>query len=219
MAEYEFRALKQWPRQQTPSHQRGSPFQAGLNKTWPLLDKELRALGVRGRVVIEAGFRDQDIRMDGRPYASAPNPNFPGVVISFESKHGPLRFMCDDCHRWEDNIRAIAMTLERLRMAELYGVTKDGEQYKGWKALPAPGPTNNAIVTVEDAARFMETASTDYGGLMTLASAILNDRDVYRRAYRATVKVMHPDSNPEVAPENWSMLQAAQALLDRHHGV
>jgi hypothetical protein len=43
----------------------------------------------------------------------------------------------------EANVRAIALALEALRKVDRYGVTKRGEQYAGWKALPSP---NDAIL-------------------------------------------------------------------------
>jgi hypothetical protein len=104
--------------------------------------------------VIEAQFTEDEIRLDGRPRAGA-RPAFPGVIVSFDSKHGPLRFCCDDCVDWMDNVRAIALTMNYLRGADRYGVTKDGEQYKGWKALPPPGPTDAKIQTAEQAAQWM----------------------------------------------------------------
>jgi hypothetical protein len=61
------------------------------------------------------------------------------------------------CVKWTDNVHAIALTLERLRLADLYGVTSRGEQYAGWKMLPGPitaGPGAAPTMSMEDAARF-----------------------------------------------------------------
>jgi hypothetical protein len=38
---------------------------------------------------------------------------------------------------WQHNVRAIALGLEALRKVDRYGITRRGEQYAGWKALPA----------------------------------------------------------------------------------
>ena len=35
----------------------------------------------------------------------------------------------------QDNVRAIALSLEALRAVDRYGVSKRGEQYAGWKQL------------------------------------------------------------------------------------
>jgi hypothetical protein len=100
-----------------------------------LLDKELRALGAR-RVVIQLALQEGNIRLDGWPRAAA-RPAHSGVVIAFESKHGPLKYHSDQFTGWQDNLRAIALGLEALRAVDRYGITRRGEQYQGWKALPA----------------------------------------------------------------------------------
>jgi hypothetical protein len=42
------------------------------------------------------------------------------------------------------------LALEALRTVDRYGVTKRGEQYRGWDALPPPEPTTE-IVSVAQA--------------------------------------------------------------------
>jgi len=55
-----------------------------------LLERELDHLGARN-AVIELSLEEAEIRIDGWPRASA-RPNDPGVVVSFDSKYGPLRY-------------------------------------------------------------------------------------------------------------------------------
>jgi hypothetical protein len=43
----------------------------------------------------------------------------------------------DPMESWQHNVYAIAKSLEALRLVDRYGVTRRGEQYTGWKALPA----------------------------------------------------------------------------------
>jgi hypothetical protein len=66
---------------------------------------------------------------------------FPGVRIAFESKYGPLTYATDEFvtrpARLADQRPRIALALQALRAVDRYGVTKRGEQYTGWKALPA----------------------------------------------------------------------------------
>jgi hypothetical protein len=145
--EAEFRPIESWPGERTPGYQRKSTgrFRASYQSTLDLLETELAHLGA-SRIVIETGHRPQDIRLDGWPRANAADPGFPGVVVSFESKHGPLRYFTDVFDRdwsgdppgWQANLRAIALGLEALRKVERYGIGKRGEQYTGWSALP-PG--------------------------------------------------------------------------------
>jgi hypothetical protein len=59
------------------------------------------------------------------------------VTVAFDSKHGSLKYTADKFATWQENLRAIALGLEALRKVDRYGVTTRGEQYTGWKALPA----------------------------------------------------------------------------------
>src|ERR1700675_3855774 len=80
------------------------------------------------KLVFQIDVRESEIRLDGLPSARA-RPNDPAVIVSFDSKHGPLRYFCDQFTDWQDNIRAIALGLEALRKVERYGITHRGEQY------------------------------------------------------------------------------------------
>lgn len=132
--EYTFRPLSNWPGTQTPSYRRTkSRFGAGYTATLDLLDRELLHLKAKN-VVFEADCDPIHIRLDGRLRSSA-KMNGPGIVVSFDSKNGPMRFPCDRFTDWESNLRAIALTLEHLRAVDRYGVTQHAEQYKGWTAL------------------------------------------------------------------------------------
>jgi hypothetical protein len=50
-------------------------------------------------------------------------------------------YATDVCERWEHNVRAIALGLEALRAVDRHGITRRGEQYAGFKALPPGGPS------------------------------------------------------------------------------
>ena len=83
----------------------------------------------------EGGQRD--LTREGQLRANARRPNASGVILSFDSQHGPLSYPCDAMNDWESNLRAIAYHLEHVRLAGLYGVGADGEAYRGFAALPA----------------------------------------------------------------------------------
>ena len=100
-----------------------------------LLKHELERLQA-SNVVIEMDLTEVDIRRDGLPRNNA-RPTTPRVCLSMDSPYGPLRYPCDTFLSWQDNVRGIALALEALRKVDRYGVTKRGEQYTGWKALPA----------------------------------------------------------------------------------
>jgi hypothetical protein len=121
-----------------PGPRRHAPFRARWGQTVELLAKELRAHGAR-RTVLEIDMREQDFRLDGMPRANA-NAQSPGIVLSFEATRVPgkphLRYEVGTFYGWQDNVRAVALGLEALRAVDRHGVTKRGEQYAGWKALP-----------------------------------------------------------------------------------
>jgi hypothetical protein len=100
-----------------------------------LMERELERLGASS-AVIELAVHECELRIDGWPYADA-RPTHPGVVISFDSRHGPLRYGTDTFPDWKENVRAIALGLEALRKFDRYGIGKRGEQYQGWRQLSA----------------------------------------------------------------------------------
>lgn len=132
-----FRPLSTWPGVKTPeSSRRASPFRASWQTTLDELQRELDAVKAV-RIVVELDVDESAIRLDGWPRSDA-RPRTPGVVVSFDSRHGPLRYACDRFKDWRDNLRAIALGLESLRRVERFGIATRGEQYAGWKALPSP---------------------------------------------------------------------------------
>ncbi|MFJ4038239.1 hypothetical protein ACIPVB_09130 [Microbacterium sp. NPDC090007] len=131
--------IREWPGTLTTDRQ-PSKFSASLTDTLRVLDREIWHLtetrsqqdSAELLIAIEPG----QFRQDGRPYANAKAAH-PGVIFSIDSRHGHLSYPCDTFTRWEDNLRAIALALEALRKVDRYGVTKRGEQYRGFLALEA----------------------------------------------------------------------------------
>lgn len=112
-----------------------NPFKAGWLSTLNLLERELEFLGAT-YCVIELALDRTELRMDGWPKAGA-KPRHAGVIISFDSEHGDLRYGTDRyLGDWKTNVRAIALGLEKLRAVERYGIANRGEQYRGWSELP-----------------------------------------------------------------------------------
>lgn len=140
--------IRQWPGPLTADRRR-HPFRVSRQRSWgrgsehgvdwsgtvDLLDRELFQLDAEN-VVLQMAVTDRDIRNDGWIRANA-RPEHPGVILTFDSMHGPLSYPCDTFEDWQANVRAIALALEALRKVDRYGVTKRGEQYTGWKAIPA----------------------------------------------------------------------------------
>lgn len=133
-----FRPIPLWPHPNTRSRRSRYTFKAPWSNTLDLLQRELEKLGASS-IVIGCGLREQDIRNDGWPRTGARVPEHPGVEVSFDSPHGRLVYATDVCEFWEHNVRAIGLGLEALRAVDRHGITSSGEQYAGFKSLPAAG--------------------------------------------------------------------------------
>jgi len=197
-------------RRRAPFHRRsatGGVNRVLLSDSLDLLAREARALKCKD-LVIEADFREGDIRLDGWPYANA-KPRSPRVVVSMlQSRYGPLRYPCDTFDRFEDNVRAVGLALEALRRVDRYGVTRRGEQYAGWKALPPAGSTTmTAEAAAACLARFAATVTP---------AALLRDYGLVAAAVREAVKATHPDTGG--TEEDFRAVQTARAVLRAHHG-
>lgn len=201
-----FRPITTWPEQPTRNRQRAR-FETGYEQTKDLLERECRMLGAR-EVVVQVAIGEGDIRLDGTyPKASA-RAAHPGVIVSFDSKHGPLRYATDTFLTWQDNLRAIALGLESLRRVDRYGISKGGEQYTGWRAIGSGGATEvGPAMTVESALRLL-WSEADLGEPPDYGSA--SDEDI-AAAYKQAAKRHHPDKGGH--PENFRLLGVARDLL------
>lgn len=193
---YQFRPLGDWQGPSTRNRQ-WPRFKAGYQDTIDLLCSEIDKLAGR-HVVIQVDLQERDIRIDGLPRANARHGNHPGVIVSFESRFGPLRYATDEFTEWRANLRAIALSLKALRDVDRYGVSKRGEQYTGWKALPAGN--GHGFSNADDAARWIENQVGERPPGVTL-----------REMYRALAKDLHPDRGGD--PAQWDKLDQAKQLL------
>lgn len=163
---------------------RRSPFSATFGTTIGELSRELRALGAT-RIVLGLGLRESQIRHDGLPRADARTDD-PRVQLAFETMFGEsLVFNVDAFRDWRDNLRAIALGLESLRRVDRYGITRSGEQYRGWKALPMSTDPADSIQTREQARAVID----QYGGELAAVKATHpdhgGDETEFRKVMRA----------------------------------
>lgn len=200
--EYTYRPITLWPGKQTTSRKR-SAFKAGYQDTLKLLDQELRHLAARS-IVFQVALSEEDIRLDGKPRAGS-RPAHPGVIIAFDSKHGPLSYPCDTFNDWESNVRAIALALEHLRTVDRYGVTRRGEQYRGWSQLPPPMVTPAPMDT-----------QRAYDLLKPFADGSLNTASL-ESVYKASAMATHPDRGGSA--EKFKQVATARDVLKRHWGL
>lgn len=208
--------IREWPGELTRTRSR-SLFKAGLTDTLQLLDREIWHLtdnrtqreSAELLIAIPAG----DLwRLDGRPRAHAVAEH-PGVIFSLDSKHGPLSYPCDTFTTWQDNLRAVALALEALRKVDRYGVTKRGEQYRGFLAIEATAAPAG-FATAEAARAFLlDVVMKNRGGVTPSAEELLTTvSEVLRRAQRIT----HPDTGGDAA--TFQRVSLAEAKL-REEGL
>jgi hypothetical protein len=195
--ELQFRPIEHWQGKLTTDRRR-SQFRASYGKTLALLDRELRHLGARD-VFLQAAFGPEDIRLDGRPRNHA-KATHPGVILTFLSKYGPLQYPCDRFDHWQDNLRAIALSLKHLRDVDRYGVTKHGEQYRGWEQLSYKG----AAMSRDEALRIL-SPFTRNGSPRTPQEL--------EAAYREGAKQLHPDRGGNA--QEFQQLLSAHEVLTR----
>lgn len=193
-----------------------SRYRASYSNTMNLLRRELEHLSASS-VLLEAHFQANEIRNDGFPRSSA-RPSFPDVRLSFKSKVGPLSFEGSTYDNWEDNLRAIALTMELLRDIERYGVVKGAQQYRGFKALPdgnaQPQSTSGTITPYQAAMLRLSLyaeISTDAFKAM-VAKGYEGAREMYREASRRC----HPDAGG--SNEAMCKVNEAWRVIQTHYG-
>lgn len=173
--------LREWPAPlRGQDDRRQSAFAAPLSTTLQQLERELRAVGALEQELLIA-IPPEQFRRDGQPRADA-RALHPGVVLQFRTDLGRLAYPCDSFTSWQDNLRAITLSLEALRKVDRYGVTAHGEQYRGFLALEAPAAEPSAFATAEDAERWLRR--------MYQTGEPLNLRQLVRKAKR----LAHPDA-------------------------
>ncbi|HXH77298.1 hypothetical protein [Nocardioides sp.] len=192
----------------------GNSIDSRFTVTWSqctdLLYRELDLLDATD-LVIECDVREQDLRLDGTLRANARAAS-PAVRLAFESNVGPLTYATDAFRRptwrrggmqedWQHNVYAIAKSLEALRLVDRYGVTKRGEQYTGFKALPAGRAMPASHMTKSEA----EATLTRWGDV-GLTCGTWAER--YKKARAAT----HPDRHAGDQTA-WDQVEQAAAVL------
>lgn len=180
-----FRPIDVWPGEQTAWRKR-APFGASWLTTIRLLERELTFLDAEN-VVFQVALYEGQLRIDGKPKANA-KASHPGLVLAFDSKYGPLKYAVDTFDSFPDNVRAIALAMEALRKVDRYGVTKRGEQYTGWRAIPqtTSGDPGANINSLDDARRVLDPWGGDWKAAARATHPDTGgDADEFRRVMRA----------------------------------
>lgn len=210
--ELKIEPLGVWPGSRTVVPTR-APFGSKYGSTMETLERELRMLAAQA-VVLQMDVRPDQVRVDGYLKGNA-SPASAALILSFSSpKVGKVRFACDRFLHWQDNLRAIALGMESLRRVDRYGITSDGQQYAGFRALES-SESARGFTSTEDAARFVlhlaDDSFTDDRIESLVPSVIASDvvRDAF---YRNAARVAHPDAGG--SDELMARLNAARAMLE-----
>lgn len=190
-----YRPIENYPGKRS-GDTKSSPFRTNWDDTLMLLAYEIDRLG-GNEVVLQLDLTDAEIRMDGMPRKDA-RPRTSAVVISFQSRHGPLQFATDRFDRWHDNLYAIARGLEALRKIDRYGISTGAQQYTGWKSIGSGIEMPAHQMTYEEAHNFI-TLHGESGDLKT--------------AYRNAARYLHPDNHDTGDAEKFKRLQEAKRVV------
>ena len=208
MLDYIVKPIVKWPGELARNRKK-SPFSALWGKTLNLLETELRHLRAN-QVILQAAVKEEEIRLNGGLKANA-RPSHPGVILTFNSKHGPLSYWTDQYDDWAANVRAIALALESLRAIDRHGVNKQGSQYAGYKRLP-PAENGRKEMDVDEAAKFLAEQSG-------VAVESLVDPGVLDLAFRAARRRLHPDNKETGSDELFVRMTEAVAVLKKELGL
>jgi hypothetical protein len=201
-----FRPLAAWPHARTPADAHASwpnSRKLTLARALDLLDNELRRMGCHVPAYIEADVvSERDIRLDGQLRSDARFVT-PGVVVyARHPRLGELRWACDGYVSLDQNVRAIAGTIEALRAVDRYRCVRDHEQFRGFKALPAStAPTLSTVQAAETIAQ--------YSGVPTRNLA---DATELRAAVRRARALTHPDHH-QGDRTGWDRVEQAARVL------
>jgi hypothetical protein len=148
---------------------------------------QLRRMRVhRQDVVISTNVK---VRLDGFPYSNQMQPNDKGAAVYFRRKGKDHVFAADQYSRVEDNLWAIAKSLEALRAIERYGVAQVMDRaFSGFAALPEKSVTRTCW---------------DVLGLLPDACEV-----ALRSQYKKLAQLLHPDQNGG-SQEGWHELNEA----------
>jgi len=159
---------------------------------------ELARMGIdRQNVVISTNLA---LRLDGLPRSGQAAPRDAGAAVYWQTGKGNRRVMAiDQYHKVEDNLAAIAATLDAMRAIERHGGARVLERaFTGFTALPAPA-----------AARHWRTV-LEFGQNETIT------RNSLRQRYRRLAGERHPDraggSDAAMSELNVAMAEAEKEL-------
>lgn len=210
-----WRALDAWPPNRTPtpssSRQNGAAFRTPIGDTITELEEELGRIKATDAVV-EIDMDMRELRRDGEPRAHATHRKTPGVVLHYVDRDKRAVTMpCDRYVSWKGNVRALMLTLRALRAVDRYGATAQGEQYRGWTALPS---ITTPTMSTEKAARTI----VSFAGPKFSESRVLASAAECRTALQFAMAKTHPDKNTGDKLD-FQLVGECKRIMQAHHGV
>lgn len=104
-----------------------------MTKARGMLIDELNRLGAKN-IVISTNL---ELRLDGLPKANRKPPEDVGVAVYFTKDGSQMCFPCDKWDRIEDNMYAIAKTIDALRGIERWGAKETvTASFRGFEQIP-----------------------------------------------------------------------------------
>jgi hypothetical protein len=198
-----YRPLDDWQGPTTPEPRPWSDYASGLDRIVAELDRSFGHLKATEATIL-VDVPPRAIRVDGQLRAdAAPGPRVALLIIT---EHGPLRFQCDRWSHWQDNLRCIALTLDRLRLIDRDGCAVGGQAYRGWAAIPQ---TTGVGMTRTEAARLLCEATAETIG--EDPSDIDGVARVARSLYTDAARRLHPDVGGD--PATFARLTQARDVL------
>jgi len=152
-----------WPlgwKRTEPGRRRNSFYKVSFARA---RDEVLHSLGLMGvrdyNVIISSNV---PLRRDGLPLANMREPDDPGVAVYWSDHKQERRVIaCDKWRMVRENVRAVGLALEAMRMLERTGSSEIlSRAFTGFAALPAAGESSEdwrrvlelhheAVITVE----------------------------------------------------------------------
>lgn len=180
-----------WPRTNSWSKKQSKFKVKSFAVARDLLMDELRRFGARD-IILSTNI---PLRLDGLPYSGYRQPDDKGVAIYFTLKGKKMVFACDLWLKIEDNIHAIASTIDALRGIQRWGSSELLERaFTGFTALPPAPPAKRhwsdvlqvqSIATTESIVAQVQALRRinhpDRGGSHAVMSAINNAFDEFRK--------------------------------------
>jgi hypothetical protein len=207
-----WRELEAWPPNRKPtSPRRPGAFKANVAQTIGELEEELAKIKAT-EVVVELDVDRRELRVSGEPGARTRTRTTPGIVLHYVDRDKRAVTMpCDRYASWDMNLRALMLTLRALRAVDRYGATAQGEQYRGWTALPS---ITTPSMSTEKAARTI----VSFAGGKFSESRVLASAAECRTALQHAMAKTHPDKHLGDV-RDFQLVGECKRIMQAHHGV